>query len=67
MKKKMVGYLKMALGVILVVIGVIGTLLPVIPGVPLLLLGLLLLGVEIPALKKTKERVLERYRKWRRS
>ena len=44
--------LKNIAGVILIVIGIIGLFLPLIPGVLLMIAGLLLMGVKIDDIKK---------------
>lgn len=53
-------------GVLLVVVGVLGTLLPVIPGVPLLIAGVALIGPKHPLIRPFVER-FERWREARRA
>lgn len=48
-------------GVLLVAVGVLGLVLPIIPGVPLLIAGVALLGPEHPLVRPFAER-LERWR-----
>lgn len=48
----MLRVLRITTGSVLIVLGVIGTLLPIIPGTPLLLVGLALLGVQYAHLKQ---------------
>src|SRR5437867_3688796 len=43
--------LRVGVGLILVVTGLIGVILPIIPGVPLLLAGLAMIGLDHPALR----------------
>lgn len=52
MRARMLKVLRITTGTILVVLGVLGTLLPIIPGTPLLLVGLALLGVQYALLKQ---------------
>ena len=47
-------------GVVCVVVGIAGTFLPIVPGVPILLLGLHLIGVRIPFLDKW----MQRFKTW---
>ena len=54
---------KVIIGIAMCVIGVAGTLVPVIPGVPIILAGLALMGTEHPLVRKVKER----FQKWRDS
>ncbi len=54
---------KVILGIALCVIGVAGTLVPVIPGVPMILAGVALMGTDHPLVRKLKER----FQKWRDS
>jgi uncharacterized protein YqgC (DUF456 family) len=53
--------LKLALGVVLVAAGAAGTLLPIIPGIPILLAGIALIGSDHPLVRKMKTR-LQRWR-----
>lgn len=53
--------IKIILGLALCVIGVAGTLVPVIPGVPIVLAGIALLGTDHPLVRSLKERL----KRWR--
>ena len=48
-------------GVLLIVVGLVGLVLPVIPGVPLLVAGVAVLGQDHPLVRPT----LARLRRWR--
>jgi hypothetical protein len=52
---------RVVLGVMLVAVGVLGCVLPVIPGIPILLAGVALLGPRHPLVRPFAER-LERWR-----
>ena len=54
---------KVIIGIAMCVIGVAGTLVPVIPGVPIILAGVALMGTDHPLVRKVKERC----QKWRDS
>ncbi|MGZ8520117.1 MAG: hypothetical protein ACXW6K_19035 [Candidatus Binatia bacterium] len=54
---------KVILGIALCVIGTAGTLVPVIPGVPMILAGVALMGTDHPLVRKVKGR----FQKWRDS
>jgi uncharacterized membrane protein YbaN (DUF454 family) len=58
----MIGQVRTAAGFVLLGAGVIGTLLPVIPGVPLVVAGLALLGRE----HRVTRAITDRVRAWRR-
>ncbi len=49
--------LRISLGVFLVIIGIIGWVLPIIPGWPALIPGLVILSDYIPPLKKVLDKV----------
>ncbi len=53
-------------GVLLIVVGILGTLLPIIPGVPLLIAGVALIGPKHPLIRPFVER-FERWRETRRA
>lgn len=48
--------LRVIVGIILCVVGLAGTLLPVVPGVPILLAGVALMGSEHPLVRIVRER-----------
>lgn len=48
---------KVILGLVLCVIGIAGTLVPVIPGVPIVLAGVALIGADHPLVRGLKERL----------
>lgn len=52
---------RLVLGVLLIVVGAIGTLLPVLPGIPLMIAGVALLGTEHWLVKPFHDR-LQRWR-----
>ncbi len=52
MREKAKNAIQLLAGVVCVVVGVAGIFLPIIPGVPILLLGLHLIGVRLPFLDK---------------
>lgn len=52
---------RVIIGIAMCVIGVVGTLVPVIPGVPIILAGVALMGTDHPLVRKVKER----FQKWR--
>lgn len=52
-------------GVLLVVVGLLGLVLPVIPGVPLLMAGVALLGRNHPLVRPALERFGRLREKWR--
>jgi uncharacterized protein YqgC (DUF456 family) len=54
---------KVNLGIALCVIGVAATLVPVIPGVPIVLAGVALMGTDHPLVRSLKERL----KRWRDS
>lgn len=54
--------LRLFLGVMFCIFGLLGVLLPVIPGVPIILAGLALIGPAHPWVRSLKER-LKRWRK----
>ena len=54
------------LGVTLIILGLIGMLLPVMPGIPLLLAGIALLGSNHPWIRPFTARVRVWRRKWKR-
>ena len=51
----------MVAGVLLIVLGILGTLLPIIPGIPLLIAGVALIGPKHPLIRP----FVERYERWR--
>lgn len=52
---------KVILGIALCLVGLAGTLVPIIPGVPIILAGLALMGSEHPFVRGLKDRL----RRWR--
>lgn len=52
-------------GVLLVVVGLLGLVLPVIPGVPLLMAGVAILGRDHPLVRPALERLARLREKWR--
>lgn len=50
-------YTRVTLGITLCVVGVVGTLLPVIPGVPLIIAGVALLGTDHWLVRPVKQRI----------
>jgi len=48
--------IKVILGIALCAVGVAGTLVPIIPGVPILLAGLALMGADHPLVRSLKDR-----------
>jgi uncharacterized protein YqgC (DUF456 family) len=59
--------LKVILGVALCVVGLAGTLVPIIPGVPILLAGLALMGADHPLVRGLKARFTGRRKSMRSS
>ncbi len=57
-------HLKVVLGYLLIGLGVLGLLLPLLPGIPLLLAGLALVGTEHRWIRRLKAFVLTKRRKW---
>lgn len=57
---------KVILGLVLCVIGIAGTLIPVIPGVPIILGGVALMGADHSLVRGLKER-LKRWRDGKKS
>ena len=57
------GWIGIAIGVILVMIGNTGVFLPVLPGVPFLIFGLLILGFEVAFLKRMEKAFFEKAKK----
>jgi hypothetical protein len=55
------GAARVVAGVLLIVVGILGTLLPVIPGVPLLIAGVALIGPKHPLIRP----FVERFERWR--
>jgi hypothetical protein len=55
------GAARVVFGVLLIVVGILGTLLPVIPGVPLLIAGVALIGPKHPLIRP----FVERFERWR--
>jgi len=53
--------IKVGLGALLLLLGVIGVLLPLIPGIPFLVLGLGLLSLSSERIRRLIERFKERY------
>lgn len=53
--------IKVILGIVLCAVGVVGTLVPIVPGVPIVLAGLALMGSDHPLVVKLKERL----KRWR--
>jgi len=53
--------IKVILGIALCAIGIAGTLVPIIPGVPIVLAGLALMGADHPLVRSLKER----WHRWR--
>jgi uncharacterized protein YqgC (DUF456 family) len=60
MPRKLKGLLLLLAGVACVFVGLAGLVLPIVPGIPILLLGLHLIGVRIPIL----DRQIQRFRNW---
>ena len=60
MKDRVKGFLLMTGGIVCIGVGLAGLVLPIIPGIPILLLGLHLMGVSIPILDRWTARV----RRW---
>ena len=60
MKDRVKGILLTTGGIVCIGVGLAGLVLPVIPGIPILLLGLHLMGVSIPIL----DRWTSRLRRW---
>ena len=58
MKQTVVSALRIAAGVVLVIIGIFGLVLPILQGILIILLGLALLSVDIPAVRRLRERLL---------
>ncbi len=56
-----------AAGLTLVAVGMIGTLVPIIPGMPLLIVGVALLGSNHPRVRPLVARLRLWRRKWKRS
>lgn len=57
MREKAKNALLLIAGVVCVIVGIAGIFLPIIPGVPILLLGLHLIGVRLPFLDKWIQRL----------
>ncbi len=55
---------KVVLGFVLIGVGLLGLLLPVMPGIPLLVAGVALVGADHPWIKPMKERLLTWRRHW---
>jgi len=55
--------IKIIFGIALCVIGLASTLVPIVPGVPIVLAGLALMGSDHPLMRNLKERL----RRWRDS
>lgn len=49
--------LKVALGIALCVVGLAGTIMPVVPGVPIILAGVALMGADHPLVVKVKNKL----------
>jgi hypothetical protein len=64
--KGMWGTIRNVVGVVLFSLGVAGLLLPVLPGTPLLLAGMALLGAKHPWVRPTLARLRWWRRKWKR-
>ena len=60
MKDRLKGALYTLAGTLCLLAGVAGVFLPIIPGIPLILLGLHLIGVKMPLL----DRYLASFRRW---
>jgi uncharacterized membrane protein YbaN (DUF454 family) len=60
MKNRLKGILVTVGGIVCIGVGLAGLVLPIIPGIPILLLGLHLMGVSIPIL----DRWIARIRRW---
>lgn len=45
-------------GIVLIILGLIGWLLPIVPGFPFIIAGLALLSLDIPAVRRLRERFL---------
>ncbi len=58
--------IRLILGVILLAAGLVGMLLPIIPGIPLLLAGVALLGSNHPWIRPFTARVRAWRRKWKK-
>ena len=52
--------LRISFGVLLVILGVIGWILPIVPGWPLLIPGLVILGEYFPPIQRLVDKVKER-------
>lgn len=59
--------IRMVAGLILIVLGLLGLLLPVMPGVPLLIAGVALVGTNHPWVRPAIARLRAWRRKWKRS
>jgi uncharacterized protein YqgC (DUF456 family) len=60
------GFFRPILGVTLIILGMMGMLLPIIPGIPLLIAGVALLGSNHPWVRPFMARFRAWRRKWRR-
>ena len=63
MKKILLHKLKLAAGFTLIFIGILGCFLPIIPGIPLMLAGAAIVGMEHPWIHPFKSR----FDRWRES
>ena len=50
-----------SLGILLVIVGLIGWILPIIPGWPALIPGLVILGEYFPPIKRFNDKIKERF------
>jgi uncharacterized protein YqgC (DUF456 family) len=48
-------------GILLIIVGIVGTVLPLIPGIPLLVTGLAIIGFDTPVVRALTSRL----RRWR--
>ena len=54
--------LKYSAGIVLIVLGIVGLFLPIVPGILLILAGLVLMEIKIDYLKKIYKRMIKRIR-----
>ena len=54
---------QVVLGVLLIALGVVGCVLPILPGIPLLIAGIALLGPKHPLVRPFAERVARWHRR----
>lgn len=61
------GRIRTVAGMVLIGLGLVGMLVPVIPGIPLLIAGVALVGTNHPWIRPVIARLRAWRRKWRRS